>query len=149
MRVMSLLMLALIAIACQPAERSAQKVEADVESARAKWQSLANADDAAGVAALYTEDAVFVAASGEVYDGRESVRAYCEESFPVSSGLEIKTTDMVFRGDMAAAYGTFSQTIQTPDGDVPIEGKWQTVSVYQPDGSLKIVLHQSMFPAQM
>ena len=150
-------LLAMVATGCQPppeAEmempptRTAQEVEADFDAFRAEWQDLANADDAAGVAVLYAEDAVYVDVYGTVYSGREAVQGYFEGSFAAASGLVIETTDVLFHGDMVAGYGTFSQTVQGPEGDMTMAGMWQTVSLYQADGSVKIRLHQSMLPAE-
>ena len=149
------ILMAMVATGCQPPPevemepaRTAQEVEADFEATKAEWQSLANADDPAGVAALYTADAVFVDAFGNVYDGREAIQGYLEGSFPTASDIVIETTSTIFHGDMVAAYGTFSQTVAGPEGDMTMAGMWQTVSLYQPDGSVKLRMHHSMLPAE-
>jgi uncharacterized protein (TIGR02246 family) len=131
-----------------PLERSAAAVEADFEALRADWQSMAEAGDAAAVAAMYAEDAVFTDVYGTMYSGREAILGYLEGSFAAASDLRIETTDMVFHGDMVAGYGTFSQTVEGPEGPMQMTGMWQTVSMYQEDGSVKIMLHQSMLPAE-
>jgi uncharacterized protein (TIGR02246 family) len=148
-------LVAFVAFACQPppqemAEpaRTAQAVQADFDALRAEWQNLANADDFAGVAALYTQDAVFIDVNGNVYNGREAISGYLESSFAGSTDLNIQTTDMVMNGDMVAGYGTFSQTVTGPEGDMTMNGMWMTVSLYQPDGSVQIRMHQSMVPAE-
>ena len=141
-------LLALLAGACQqPASpRTAERVAADMDALRTQWQELANADDFAGVANLYTEDAVFVAPDGSVHDGRAAITAYFEKSFPQSTGFTAQTVGTVVSGDMAAAYGTWSDTETLPAGDQVVGGMWQTVGVYQADG-LKIRLHLAMIPA--
>jgi uncharacterized protein (TIGR02246 family) len=146
-----------MALSCQPAteeapmemapERAAATVEADFEALRADWQSMAEADNAAAVAAMYAEDAVFTDVYGTLYAGQEAILAYLEGSFATASDLMIGTTDIVFHGDMVAGYGTFTQTVEGPEGPMEMTGMWQTVSMYQADGSIKIVLHQSMLPA--
>jgi uncharacterized protein (TIGR02246 family) len=148
-------LVAFVAFACQPPQeemaepaRTAQAVQADFDALRAEWQNLANAGDFAGVAALYTPDAVFIDVHGNVYNGRDAISGYLESSFASSTDLNIQTTDMVMDGDMVAAYGTFSQTVAGPEGDMPMDGMWVTVSLYQPDGSVQIRLHQSMLPAE-
>jgi uncharacterized protein (TIGR02246 family) len=130
------------------AARTAMDVEADFEALRADWQALAIADDAAGVADYYTEDAVFTDAFGNIFNGRAAIQGYFEGSFATATDLSIETTDVLVHGDMVAGYGTFTQTAEGPDGDMVMTGMWQTVSMYQPDGSVKIVLHQSMLPAE-
>jgi uncharacterized protein (TIGR02246 family) len=141
--------------ACQPPQeemaepaRTAQAVQADFDALRAEWQNLANAGDFAGVAALYAQDAVFIDVYGNVYNGREAISGYLEGSFAAATDLSIQTTDMVVEGDMVAGYGTFSQTVAGPDGDMTMNGMWMTVSLYQPDGSVQIRVHQSMLPAE-
>jgi uncharacterized protein (TIGR02246 family) len=158
MRFLSLILLTFMALGCQQAteeavvemapERAAATVEADFEALRADWQSMAEANDAAAVAAMYAEDAVFTDVYGTVYNGREAILGYMEGSFGSASDLMIETTDMVFHGDMVAGYGTFTQTVEGPDGPMQMTGMWQTVSMYQDDGSIQIMLHQSMLPAE-
>lgn len=157
MRILCLCLLTVMAIGCQQTteepvqemapERAAAAVEADFEALRADWQAMAEADDAAAVAAMYAENAVFTDVYGTFYNGREAILAYLEGSFASASDLTIETTDMVFHGDMVAGYGTFTQTVEGPDGPMQMTGMWQTVSMYQADGSIKIMLHQSMLPA--
>jgi uncharacterized protein (TIGR02246 family) len=100
------------------------------------------------VAALYAPDAVFIDVYGNVYNGREAIAGYLESSVQRGTDLTIQNTDLVVEGDMVAGYGTFSQTVTGPEGDMPMNGMWMSVSLYQPDGSLKIRLHQSMVPAE-
>lgn len=153
-RIPTLALGALVLVACQPPAqemapaRSMQEVDNDFEAMRGDWESLANADDASSVAAFYTEDAVFIDVYGSVYNGRAAIQGYFEESFPRSSGLTIQRSDLMAHGDMVAAAGTYSQTIQGPEGEMPMTGMWMTVSMYQPDGSVLIRMHQSMMPAE-
>lgn len=149
---------ALMAVGCQapPQEaaeeptpqRTAQEVEADFEALRADWQSLANAGDPAGLAAFYAEDAVLTDPYGNVHSGPEAILGYFEASFASANDLNIETTDIIFHGDMVTGYGTFTQTVQGPEGEMTMAGLWQTVGMYQEDGSPKFLLHQSMIPAE-
>jgi uncharacterized protein (TIGR02246 family) len=146
-------LLALVAIGCQPPAqemaplRTAQQVQVDINALRATWQELANAGDASGVAALYADDALYVDQYGGVHEGRAAIEGYFGQSLTRSSGYEIVTQGTVIQGDMVAAYGTFSGTLTGPEGAMPTGGMWQAVSVYQPDGSLKLRLHFAMIPA--
>ena len=148
-------LLVLMAMGCQPPAqemapvRTAEQVEADSEAFRVAWLNAANTGDAAGVASFYTADAVFVDQYGVVHQGRTAIERYFETSLARSSGYDIVTEEVFFEGDMGAGYGTYSATLQGPEGPVPTGGRWHTVSLYQPDGSLKIRLHVSMIPAPM
>ncbi len=143
----------LLTAGCQPpaqelAPRTMQEVEDAFEAVRAEWQALANADDAAGVAAFYAEDAQLTDPYGNVYTGRAAITEYFQQSFAAASDITIQRSDLVFHGDMVAAYGTFSQTVQGPEGAMTMSGLWQTVSLFQPDGSIQLRMHQSMLPAE-
>jgi hypothetical protein len=54
---------------------------------------------------------------------------------------------LVTDGDLVVAYGTYSLTLTGPEGVMAQNGFWQSATVYQPDGSLKLRLHLSMTPA--
>jgi uncharacterized protein (TIGR02246 family) len=144
----------LLVLACQPPseeaspqpDRAAAQIEADMEAFRAEWVERANAGDVAGVAALYTEDAVFTDPYGNVHSGRAAITEYLEGSFERAAGYAVVITGYVTHGDVVASYGTYSVTVQRPDGAAAQMGMWQTVSSYQPDGSVKIRLHLSMIP---
>ena len=148
-------LLVFMAMGCQPPAqeltplRTAEQVEADVEAMRVAWLNAANSGDGGGVASFYTDDAVFVDAYGVVHQGRAAIGRYYEQSLSRSSGYDIVTEGIIFEGDMGAGYGTYSATLRGPEGPVPSGGRWHTVSLYQPDGSLKIRLHVSMMPAPM
>jgi uncharacterized protein (TIGR02246 family) len=156
MRTISFALLALMMLACTPPPqeemaptRTAQEVQAAFETLRAEWQDLANAGNGAAVADFYTADATVTEPDGVIYKGREAIAAYFEGAFPGASDLVITTTEHFVHGDLVASHGTFSQTVEGPEGPMSMSGMWQTVSVYQPDGSLKIRLHQNMIPAQL
>jgi ketosteroid isomerase-like protein len=100
------------------------------------------------VAALYTDDAMYVDPYGGVHEGPAAIEAYYAESLARSSGWELQIGGSMVDGDMVAGYGTWSGTPVAPEGAPPMTGRWQNVSVYQPDGSLKIRLSFAMLPAE-
>lgn len=155
----SLLFVALLlATACQapPQEaveeetptRTTEQVMSEFDALRAEWQARANAGDPAGVAAFYTQDAVLNDPWGNVHEGHEAILGYLEGSFAEANDLTIATAGVLHHGDMVVGYGTWSQTVPGPTGEMTLAGTWQTVAMYQPDGSPKILLHQSMIPAE-
>jgi uncharacterized protein (TIGR02246 family) len=153
-RVPTLAIFALFIPACQPPAqemapaRSAEQVQADMEAMRTTWLDLANAGDAAGVAALYTDDVVYLDPYGGVHRGRAAVEGYYTQSLARSSGWELQIEESVTHGDMVAGYGTWSGTAMAPEGAAPMSGMWHNVSVYQPDGSLQIRFSLAMLPAE-
>ena len=150
-------LLVLLGSGCQPTPepaaestappRTEDQVQADVEALRARWQELANARDVAGVANLYTEDAYYADQYGGIHDGRAAIAAYLEQSLPNSSGYDIQIGGTVMDGDMVASYGTWSAKLALPAGELATGGLWQTLGVYQADGSLQLRLHHSTIPA--
>jgi len=147
-----LVMVILLAAGCQPSAepiqvRTPDEMQADVEALRARWQELANADDFAGVAALYTTDAYYVDQYGGVHEGQAAISGYFEQSLPLSAAYDIMIDGSVTGDGMVASYGTWSATLTGPGGEMPSSGRWQTVGLYEPDGTLKLRLHFAMVPA--
>jgi len=159
MRRLSLLpvfpLLAFMAMGCQPSVqelaplRTAEQVEADAQAHLATWLEAANAGDAAGVAASYTEDAVYLDPWGSVHQGRAAIQEYFRQSLARSTDWEATFDGLVIQGDLVAGYGTWSATPVAPEGAAAIGGRWQAVTVYQPDGSPKTRLQLTMIPAPM
>jgi ketosteroid isomerase-like protein len=139
-------LMVLLATGCQPSAepiqvRTPDEMQADVEALRA------SADDFAGVAALYTTDAYYVDQYGGVHDGQAAISGYFEQSLPLSAAYDIMIDGSVTGDDLVASYGTWSATLTGPEGEVPASGRWQTVGVYEPDGTLKLRLHFALVPA--
>jgi uncharacterized protein (TIGR02246 family) len=147
------ILLALVTIGCQtpapqPAPgRTADQVQADAEALRAKWVEMANAGNAAGLASLYTEDAVYTDPYGAVHQGRAAIEAYFTQSFTRVAGYDIKMDATSINGDVAIGHGTWSAKPKSPEGAPPIGGRWINVNAYQPDGTPKIRWSLSMIPA--
>jgi ketosteroid isomerase-like protein len=150
--------LLLVAVACAPPQdtsggattaRTPQQMADDFEVLRAEWQARANAGDFLGVADFYGEESILTDIDGSMYEGQDVIAAYFEESFPAMTNLVIETMEVMGSGDMVAAYGTFSQDTTLPEGVMAMSGMWQLVCMYMPDGALKIIWHQNMFPAEM
>jgi len=129
-----------------PLARTAQQVEDQVCEGVDLWQTLANAGDVAGVAALFAEDAVYVDPYGRVYEGKEAVTGYLEEILSRYNEFRIGLSGVVSDGDLAAAHGTWAGTLRESPGAGELGGLWLTVYRYQSDGSLKAQLHQVMVP---
>jgi uncharacterized protein (TIGR02246 family) len=75
--------------------------------------------DAEAVAALFTEDAVFIAPDGEVLEGHEEILASFRDHFESSVPLSMDVIEVVVVGD--TAYGTIRYAAG-PEGDVVVEG---------------------------
>jgi uncharacterized protein (TIGR02246 family) len=116
----------------------------EVERIRSQWLEAAERNDAAAVAALYSDDAIVTSPMGEAVRGRESIRELWTEQLPMSSDLDIDSSDFEVSGDLAYDYGTFSQTLTTPAGEeMEVEGEYVVILRRQDDGQWRITRHLS------
>jgi uncharacterized protein (TIGR02246 family) len=146
-------MIVVVAAACQPAEQTdtsatAEKASTDataeVRALRDQWVAAAERDDAAAVAGMYTDDAIFIGVEGNVM-GRTAIEQTLAESFKTNSGLTVSDGSVEAVGDVVYSTGDWSQKATTPDGKTTdISGRYLVISRRQADGTWKIVRHVSM-----
>lgn len=145
----------LLAAACQQAEQTQATADVSEKASganpaasgelRAQWVAAAERDDAAAVAAMYAEDAVFLGNDGTAYNGRAAIETALAESFKTGSGLTVTEETTETAGDVVYATGQWRQQVATPDGKtVDAEGRYLVVSRLQQDGTWKIVRHVSL-----
>jgi uncharacterized protein (TIGR02246 family) len=116
----------------------------EIERLRDEWVAASERDDAAAVAALYTDDAVVASPDDPPAEGREAIQALWTRNFPMASGLEVRSAKLEASGDFAYDYGEFSQRITPPKGKpMDVTGKYLVVLKRQPDGAWKIAKHVS------
>lgn len=115
MRTAKLMLLALLAGGC--AESPApEPFPQDIADA---WVERYAAADAAGVAALYTEDAQLLPPDREVVSGRAAIREFVATTNPPGGpAFEIATVETLVFGDYAYRQGRFK--VKSPDG-TPLE----------------------------
>ncbi len=93
-----------------------------------RWMKAFNAGDAAGIAALYTEDGTAMPPNAPAVKGRAAIEAYLAEDIagsPAGGKLTVKVTDQDHSGDLGYARGTWSMT--DASGAVVDRGKWVEV----------------------
>jgi len=122
--------LAMPVAAQQLSEQDARKI---VQNLVDTWEKAAQMKDAAAIAALYTEDTMRVTPDGTLY-GRAAVERNLAEALKVFSNIKLKLDQVHVINDRAnQSTGTWSGTIQTPNGAVPENGFWGVTDVR--DGS--------------
>lgn len=147
-----------LTVACAPAEQQSEagqeeqrqeqeyaaSEEARVEFERfvQAWFTAFNAEDAATLTDMYTEDAVRMPPGAPAIRGREAIRAGFDQEFGEMSAPQIRgqTDDVHFAGDWAVERGnyTFSGTVAESDQQVSDDGKYVVVARKAEDGSWKI-----------
>src|SRR5262245_20439945 len=91
------------------------------------WEAAFNKGDAAGVAALYADDARLMPPNHAFIQGREAIQEYMKEGFGGDSGMQIsiKADESVVLGSEAYRRGTYR--ITNKDGTELEVGKYVEV----------------------
>lgn len=121
------LCLALIAIAgCAP------RSEDIPEETVAAWEKAFNNADAAGVAAIYAEDAILMPPNAPAVQGRAAIAKFMQDGFGENPPqISIKTDESFTRGDTGVRRGSFRVT--SKDGRELDVGKY--VEVWKKNGN--------------
>jgi uncharacterized protein (TIGR02246 family) len=99
-------------------------------------QSAFNAADDEALAALYEEDAVFVASPGTLLTGRAAIRKGYMSFWPMKPVMRLETASVAERGDLALLEGKWVLIGASPEGDpIQITGTSHEVVRRQPDGT--------------
>jgi len=100
----------------QDEDQAAAEAAAAIAAANEAWEEAYNAGDAAGVAAVYAEDATVMAPNMDPVTGREAIQALMQAGFDAAPGFTntLETTSLEVAGDMAIEVGRYVAT--DPDG---------------------------------
>jgi ketosteroid isomerase-like protein len=116
---------------------------ADLDALQDAYAVAYNAGDAAGLAALFTEDAMMsppLTASVDLAGIEASYVAQFEAGIPMT--LEIMREDFFVSGNMAVGWGAFQVTAAPPEGEpFTSGGRYGSVLRMEPDGTWKIFRH--------
>ena len=141
----AVLALALTSTACQPpAQEAGPLSDEDVAAIEASSESFVEAILAgnwAGVAALYTEDAVLMPPNQPAVQGRANIEAWMG-AFPRLTDFSLETVEIDGRGDLAFVRGTASWTMMPEGAPEPIQetAKYVVIRRRQPDGTWLIAV---------
>jgi len=115
---------------------------------RDAWIAGEKKDDAAGVAALYTDDAVFVGTETPAAHGKSAIQATLAKQFPVTSITSLDSKELVANDKVAYDFGEFTQEVTPPNArPTTVRGQYLVALARQPDGSWKITKHVATTPA--
>lgn len=117
---------------------------AEMDQLQSAWKQAYEAGNAAGVAALYTDDAVYLAPYNDAIHGRAAIEARFAEQMGMMSGrITIERTDYGGSGDLSYGIGTYAVEMQMEGAEAPMteNGKYITLAKRGADGSWKIYAH--------
>lgn len=108
-----------------------------IEAQTAKWAAAYNSQDAAGVAALYTEDAIVLPPNHEMVQGREAIEELMNSDFQMGAqDIVLTTIEVMGMGDAAYEIGKYTIKIKTEGQPVMTDaGKYMGLFKRQEDGS--------------
>lgn len=97
------LIAAALATGCAPAAPvdNSKEVRSAIEAVNAKFSDLAGKKDAAGIAALYTEDARVLPPNGPPVEGRAAIEQFFGAILPGIARVQLDTVQVEARGDLA------------------------------------------------
>jgi uncharacterized protein (TIGR02246 family) len=99
------------------------------ESVVQAFNKASQAKDAAGLAALYSEDAAYVTPDGPI-SGRAEIQKLYEEEWKSVSPEPAKLDRVVMLGDtVRSRFGSWSGIFHGPGGPVHVKGYWTTTDV--------------------
>jgi uncharacterized protein (TIGR02246 family) len=83
---------------------------AEVEEAIMAWQTAWNAGDGAGVAALYTEDAILLPPGSEPVQGKEAIQTFWQGTIDAfeDDRVELQSKEVHIHGQMAVQIGRWA-----------------------------------------
>ena len=165
MRRLSLIMVALVTVACSGNAPSAggnpigtspdaASVKAAIMAANSKFLDAFKRGDTAGMSASYADDAVLMMPNEGAWRGRAAIDQGLSsfvDQMSFKDGANV-TTDVMVGGDLAVETGTYAWTLQPKTGaEITDKGKYLTIWKRQADGSWKIVrdINNTDLPAKM
>src|ERR1041384_187814 len=123
-------------LACQP--KSAALSDADKSALKANDDHFTQgvmARNWAGLAAMYTPDAMFMPPNQAAVKGREAIQTWMS-AFPPVTAFKLEPQETEGIGDVAYVRGTYTMTIAMPGAPAMEDhGKYLQVSRKQADGS--------------
>jgi uncharacterized protein (TIGR02246 family) len=115
----------------QPDSTYAQDAQQDIRGAHAQFLKAFNGKDAAGVAAVYTEDGMLMPPNAGLVAGRAGIQTFAGQMFGTNiTGLLLETPETMVLGDYAYTRGFYSML--GTDGSVVDRGKF--LEIWRHDG---------------
>ncbi len=110
----------------------AQETPAPLDGILNDWEAAFNEGDYAGVAALYTEDAIRMPPGEELIRGRAGIveRSQQFKGF----NIDLQSYSGLVDGDLGTSWGTYKLTGMVDGKPMTIEGRWMNAVKNTSDG---------------
>jgi len=114
-------------------------VRAAIEGQNLAWSAATNREDAAGVAAVYAEDALVMPQDGPAVQGRAAIQAAAAVNVQVIRDASLTTAEVEAFGGTAIERGVYDMTMVFP-GQAPFQahGKYLVVWRQDQDGAWRM-----------
>jgi uncharacterized protein (TIGR02246 family) len=129
--------LALMSVGVSAQQKPAAGDDAAVAKVRAAYQTASAAQDAAGVAKLYTADGVEMPPNAPAQKGRTAIEAF-HKAFAqqfMMHGMTITPTETHVMGDRAVDVGSYKQTLMSMKGGGMADDTGKYVVLLKKDAS--------------
>lgn len=123
------------------ASARADSVRDTLKAAEQQWAKLYNAKDAAGLASLYSADALRLAPDASRMHGRKAIQAQLQKEF--DDGLhnfKFQVTDTGHDGNLAWLVGNFAVNYRTEQGSGTATGNYISVYRKESDGVWRMLI---------
>ena len=126
-------------VLCRAQPALAQLTDADrkgIQDVTDRFTKAMVSGDAAGIAALYTEDGMLLPPHEGVVKGRSAIQQFVA-GFPKITDFTARLIEMEGSGNVAYTRGTFEITLMPPEAKTPVKdsGKFIEIRHKQADGS--------------
>ena len=125
-------------------EKETVDVKAAIAAALEKFMAAFSRGDAAGIAALYTENGQLLPPNSDFITGKTAIQGFWQVLLDMGLKATLETVELETHGDTAIEVGKF--TLQGEGGQTVDEGKYLVVWK-QADGQWK--LHRDIFNSSM
>lgn len=120
-----------------------------IDAQNAKFAAAYNHGDAAGVAALYTENARTMPPNSKMARGREAIRKSIEKDIQMGAkDLSLTTVSLEGRGDTAYEIGTYTIKL-APQGKAPMTNSGKYVAVWKLGGDGVWKIHADIWNSNL
>ena len=105
---------------------AAQDARTEMEQAHDRYEQAMEQGDAAAVAGMFTEDAIYLSPEGKTLEGRAAIEEYYR-ALPKFADVEITATHVDQIGDVIIDIGNFTDKVAPEAGGETIEGEYVAI----------------------